>query len=94
MATRSGSRKAPNAAAFQVADEGRGTMTGVRRMTALDPMFEPDRRDDGEVHLHFTPAEWRAVLEDPHFLDDEDNNYAPRRLLGVAVTIVPDHAFG
>jgi hypothetical protein len=42
--------------------------------------------------LAFTPAEWRHILEDPAFLSDEDNSYAaPRRLMGVPVTIVPDH---
>lgn len=63
-------------------------------MTALNPLFEPDRRRDGTVSLHFTPAEWRVVLESPHFLVDDDNSYAPRRLMGLAVAIVPDHGFG
>jgi len=41
-----------------------------------------------------TPAEWRMRLEANGFLRDEDNSYRPRRLLGVAVEIVPDHSFG
>ncbi len=60
-----------------------------------EPAFEPDRRPDGAVALHFTPAEWRYVLEDPSFLAAEDNRYLPpRRLMGVDVVIVPDHRFG
>ncbi len=41
--------------------------------------------------LRFTPAEWRALLEDPTFLTDPDNSYLPRRLMGLPVQIVPDH---
>jgi hypothetical protein len=42
--------------------------------------------------LRFTPAEWRALLEDRSFLRDDDNSYAePRRLMGLPVVIVPDH---
>jgi hypothetical protein len=42
--------------------------------------------------FRFTPAEWRALLADPDFLKDRDNSYsAPRRLMGIAVVIVPDH---
>ncbi len=41
--------------------------------------------------LRFTPAEWRALIEDADFLRDVDNNYRPRRLMGVPVQIVPDH---
>lgn len=63
-------------------------------MMNCQPSFEPDRRRDGTVAFHFTPAEWRAVLEDPRFLAEDDNSYAPRRLLGVTVAIVPDHGFG
>ena len=44
--------------------------------------------------LRFTPAEWRRVLDDESFLRDADNSYAPRRLMGVPVEIVPDHRFG
>jgi hypothetical protein len=45
--------------------------------------------------LHFTPAEWRHVLEHTAFLSDIDNRYLPpRRLMGVEVIIVPDHGFG
>ena len=45
--------------------------------------------------LRFTPAEWRALLRDAAFLNDADNRYCPpRRLMGVAVEIVPDHRFG
>lgn len=63
-------------------------------MTALNPMFESDRHPGGEMSLHLTPAEWRVMLEDPHFVIDDDNSYAPRRLIGVPVAIVPDHSFG
>lgn len=56
--------------------------------------FEQDLRD-GVVVLHFTPAEWRAILEDGSFLSGPDNDYvAPRRLMGLEVAIVPDHGFG
>ncbi len=42
--------------------------------------------------FRFTPAEWRRLLEDPAFLSEADNSYAPpRRLMGVPVVIVPDH---
>ncbi len=44
--------------------------------------------------LRFTPAEWRLLLEDRSFLDEQDNAYSPpRRLMGIAVRIVPDHRF-
>jgi hypothetical protein len=56
--------------------------------------FESDRRG-GAFVLHFTPAEWRAILEDESFLSGSDNDYAaPRRLMGLEVAIVPDHGFG
>jgi hypothetical protein len=49
----------------------------------------------GGVSLFFTPAEWRALLEDRAFLLAEDNRFElPRRLMGVPVEIVPDHRFG
>jgi hypothetical protein len=48
----------------------------------------------GRVTLRFTPAEWRCLLEDVSFLRDRDNSYAPRRLMGLPVEIVPDHRFG
>ncbi|WP_304165040.1 hypothetical protein [Phenylobacterium aquaticum] len=64
-------------------------------MASLSETFEPDRRPDGAVALHFTPAEWRHLLEDPGFLCQDDNRYlAPRRLMGVPVAIVPDHRWG
>lgn len=57
--------------------------------------FDPDRRPDGSVALHFTPAEWRRLIEDPGFLAEDDNRYLPpRRLMGVPVLIVPDHRYG
>ena len=44
--------------------------------------------------LMFTPAEWRHILKDPGFLEDEDNSYrVPRRLMGLPVQIIPDHQF-
>jgi hypothetical protein len=44
--------------------------------------------------LMFTPAEWRSILEDREFLEDEDNSYrVPRRLMGLPVQIIPDHQF-
>ncbi|MDB5419382.1 MAG: hypothetical protein JWP50_2801 [Phenylobacterium sp.] len=56
--------------------------------------FEQDLRG-GVFVLHFTPAEWRAILEDGSFLSGPDNDYvAPRRLMGLEVAIVPDHGFG
>jgi len=57
-----------------------------------EPQFQCRMREDSP--LRFTPAEWRAVIEDPSFLDDEDNSFQPRRLMGLGVTIVPDHRFG
>lgn len=64
-------------------------------MATLAKSFGSDREPNGESVLHFTPAEWRRCLEDPSFLDDQDNRYLPpRRLMGVAVAIVPDHRFG
>ena len=64
-------------------------------MGELTKDFEPDLRDDGRFVLHFTPAEWRAILEDESFLDERDNRYrVPRRLMGLEVAIVPDHGFG
>ncbi len=44
--------------------------------------------------LRFTPAEWRALLEDRSFLEQPDNDFAPRRLMGLPVEIVPDHRQG
>ena len=51
-------------------------------------------RETTRFALRLTPAEWRMLLEANGFLRDEDNSYRPRRLLGVAVEIVPDHSFG
>jgi hypothetical protein len=56
--------------------------------------FRPAPQPVGIVPLRFTPAEWRRLLEDASFLRDRDNSYAPRRLMGVPVEIVPDHRFG
>lgn len=60
------------------------------------PAFEapPRSQSNGTVALRFTPAEWRCLLEDASFLRDRDNSYAPRRLMGLPVEIVPDHRFG
>jgi hypothetical protein len=58
---------------------------------------DPSSRDEPNrgFPLRFTPAEWRHLLEDGAFLAEEDNRYAPPRLLmGVKVEIVPDHRFG
>jgi len=42
--------------------------------------------------LHFTPAEWRRLLDGPAFLSHHGNSYSvPRRLMGLPVRIVPDH---
>ena len=41
--------------------------------------------------FRFTPAEWRRLLADPAFLWETGNSYAPRRLMGIDVVIVPDH---
>ena len=62
-----------------------------------DPMPRNDdaREREPRFAFRFTPAEWRALLEDRAFLTDSDNRYLPpRRLMGVAVQIVPDHRFG
>lgn len=60
------------------------------------PAFQvpDDPRPTGRFALRFTPAEWRSLLADAAFLRDRDNSYAPRRLMGLAVEIVPDHRFG
>ncbi|HET6971484.1 MAG TPA: hypothetical protein VFH92_10195 [Phenylobacterium sp.] len=64
-------------------------------MPELAPGFETDRPTDRHAVLHFTPSEWRSILQDPDFLRDRDNDYrSPRRWLGVEVRIVPDHRFG
>jgi len=63
-------------------------------MTLTPADFETDRRPSRAFALHFTPAEWRALLEDESFLRERDNSYRPRRFMGVPVEIVPDHRFG
>ena len=64
-------------------------------MTEPTPRNRNANRRSQSFALRFTPAEWRALLEDNAFLDDSDNRYLPpRRLMGVAVEIVPDHQFG
>lgn len=64
-------------------------------MAGFNETFRTDRSSDGRAALHFTPAEWRVVLEDPDFLASGDNRFElPRKLMGVAVEIVPDHCFG
>ena len=40
--------------------------------------------------FRFTPAEWKHLLDDPDFLSEPGNQYAPRRLMGVNVEIIPD----
>jgi hypothetical protein len=53
------------------------------------------RRPDSHFSLRLTPAEWRLLLEDSSFLTEQDNSYLPpRRLMGIAVEIIPDHQFG
>jgi hypothetical protein len=57
--------------------------------TSMEP-YEP--RDSLPRALTFTPAEWRYLLEDPFFLSQPDNSFgAPRRWMGLPVTIVQDH---
>lgn len=64
-------------------------------MASFNECFQRDRSAQGDTSLHFTPAEWRMLLEDRAFLKDGDNRFAPpRRLMGVPVEIVPDHRFG
>ena len=64
-------------------------------MTGSGRSFQTGGPPDGEAVLHFTPAEWRLLLEDAAFLDEPDNDYsAPRRFMGLPVEIVPDHGFG
>lgn len=55
---------------------------------------QPTPKLTSSAPFRFTPAEWRRLLEDGSFLRDGDNSYAPRRLMGVPVEIVPDHRFG
>lgn len=63
-------------------------------MLSFNDTFEPDSRAGQPFSLHFTPAEWRTILEDPLFLSGLGNGYQPRRFLGLSVRIVPDHRFG
>ncbi|MDB5427287.1 MAG: hypothetical protein JWR47_2799 [Phenylobacterium sp.] len=64
-------------------------------MASFNATFQTDRSSDSGVALRFTPAEWRAVLEDRGFLASGDNRFeSPRKLMGVPVEIVPDHRFG
>ena len=50
-----------------------------------------DEIADTGFTLHFTPAEWRALLADADFLKQPDNSYSPRRLMGLPVEIIADH---
>lgn len=63
-------------------------------MSAAARELDPSPASKAKAPLRFTPAEWRHLLEDASFLRDCDNSYAPRRLMGVPVEIVPDHRFG
>jgi hypothetical protein len=64
-------------------------------MASFNETFQTDRSPDRGAALHFTPAEWRVVLEDRDFLASGDNRFElPRKLMGVPVEIVPDHCFG
>jgi hypothetical protein len=63
-------------------------------MTQRTESPRADQHSSNTYALHFTPAEWRGVLADTSFLEDADNSYhSPRKLMGVAVKIVPDHRF-
>jgi hypothetical protein len=46
---------------------------------------------EASFRLHFTPAEWRSLLNDADFLNQPDNSYSPRRLMGLPVEIIADH---
>lgn len=59
-------------------------------MAWISAKFEPTRRPDGGYAFHLTPSEWRAVIEDEGFLRRPDNDWLPRRLMGLPVEIVPD----
>jgi len=64
-------------------------------MASFSETFQTDRSSEGGAAFHFTPAEWRALLEDRDFLASGDNRFElPRQLMGVPVKIVPDHRFG
>jgi hypothetical protein len=64
-------------------------------MTQPTEDHDADQGSHRTFTLRFTPAEWRTVLEDASFLAESDNSYrSPRKLMGVAVEIVPDHEFG
>jgi hypothetical protein len=70
-------------------------LDGDRAMASFNEKSRAVRSCGGGAVLHFTPAEWRAVLEDRGFLANGDNRFeSPRRLMGVPVEIVPDHRFG
>ena len=62
----------------------------------MPPQITTEHNDDERPFgtLRFTPAEWRVLLEDRSFLDEPDNDFAPRRLMGLPVEIVPDHRKG
>jgi hypothetical protein len=64
-------------------------------MADFNDTIQAERSRDSVAALRFTPAEWRAVLEDRDFLANSDNRFElPRRLMGAPVQIVPDHRFG
>jgi len=78
------------------ASNSRNRNLGTRRGAILSfiETFEPDRPAGQVFAFHFTPAEWRLIIEDPLFLAGVGNSYRPRRFLGLTVRIVPDHQFG
>ncbi len=53
--------------------------------------LQDDRDDDGQPSVVcFTHGEWRRLLEDRSFLEDEANRFQPpRRYQGRPVVIIP-----
>ncbi|HLZ82292.1 MAG TPA: hypothetical protein VKQ54_01915 [Caulobacteraceae bacterium] len=56
----------------------------------MSPTSKAPQKRSRRFSFRFTPAEWRRLLDDPAFLTDPDNSWrSPRRLMGVAVEIIP-----
>ena len=53
-------------------------------MASFAETFEPDRLPGMPFALHFTPAEWRLIIEDPDFLVGLGNAWAPRNFFSIA----------
>jgi hypothetical protein len=64
---------------------------GAKTRETIMPKGDCSTKLGDGYKLRFTPAEWRSLLHDESFLRDPDNDFHPRRLMGLPVEIVPDH---